>query len=212
MLSQHKHGRNTQGKTILLKNSNRWWKIPPWTTTHVQQQSKLSYCRKQWLQGSWKKLKSRLLKTPINGERPLHRGSTKPAGRPKGSWLGHVENLVRLIHVANQPLPHIWKPARKHVWSSLPKLQTCWNINPHVFGVCWKVNLTCKIVCLQKNLHHSTKTYSIMSKLRRMILWQLTMLKMQKLLFRKYNMYFLNILRPTKVLVSVYYPCNVWNG
>jgi hypothetical protein len=36
----------------------------------------------------------------------------------------------------------------------------------------------------------------------------LTMLKMRKLLFKKYNMYFLNISRPTKVLASVYYPCN----
>jgi hypothetical protein len=34
-------------------------------------------------------------------------------------------------------------------------------------------------------------------------------LQLRKLLFRKYNMYFLTISRPTKVLASVYYLCNV---
>ena len=174
----------------------------------MQQQWRPYYYKKQFVPRLSKKSKSRHQKTPISGAKRWHHGSRKPAGRPKGKWPGHDGNMVRRTHVEKKPPGHICGHAPKHVWSLLPKLQTCSSINPQDSGVCSKVKMTLKTLCLLVNLRSLTKTYFLMNKCRLMTLLNQAMLMLHYSLFRKYNMYFRNILKRIRVLASVHYPCN----
>jgi hypothetical protein len=82
------------------------------------------------------------------------------------------------IHVAYRLLGIIVKLVTKHVWSLRNKLQKCLNINQNGFGVCLTVRTVTAMISLLKRLLNTTKTCTKMTSYRKIVFYQLIVLKM----------------------------------